>query len=196
MEYLGHIISKEGVAIDPKKLQAMQDWPVPNDVTKLRGFLGLTGYYRKFIKNYGIICRPLTDLLKKDAFKWNEETDLAFMELKAAMVNPPVLALPNFSLPFIIETDASSYGIGAVLMQQGHPLAFISKTLLPKQKQLSVYDKELLAIVFAVIHWSHYLSTLPFEVRTDHKTLAHLMQQKLTTPGQLSWLSKLMAYDF
>ena len=196
IEYLGHIISEQGVSTDPKKLKAMQDWPAPNDVSKLRGFLGLTGYYRKFIKNYGLICKPLTDLLRKDAFHWDSKAEQAFLELKRAMMSPPVLSLPDFSLPFVVETDASSYGIGAVLMQEGHPLAFISKTLGPKHKSLSVYDKELLAIVFAVTYWGHYLSSGPFEVRTDHKTLSHLMQQKLTTPGQLSWLSKLMAFDF
>ena len=100
------------------------------------------------------------------------------------MMSPPVLALPDFSIPFVIETDASSYGIGAVLMQNNHP--FISKTLSSKNRGLSVYDKELLAIVFAVTYWSHYLSSKPFEVRTDHKTLGHLLKQKLTTPGQLS----------
>ena len=193
---MGHVISKEGVATDPKKIRAMQDWPVPKDVSQLRGFLGLTGYYRKFVKKYGIIARPLTDLLKKEGFIWSDLADKAFVELKAAMITPPVLALPDFSLPFVIETDASSYGIGVVLMQEGHPLAFISKSLSPRMKQLSVYDKELLAIVYAVTYWSHYVGHQPFEVRTDHKTLAYLLKQKLTTPGQLSWLSKLMAFDF
>lgn len=112
IEYLGHIIMKEGVATDPRKLQVMQDWPTPMDVSKLRGFLGLTGYYRRFIRNYSIICKPLTDMLRKDAFLWNDEADLAFQHLKQAMLSPPVLALPDFSLPFIIETDASSTVLG------------------------------------------------------------------------------------
>lgn len=128
----------------------MQEWPSPSDVSKLRGFLGLTGYYRRFIRNYGVICKPLTDLLRKDAFIWDDEAERSFCRLKEAMLTPPVLALPDFSLPFVIETDTSSYGIGAVLMQAGHPLAFISKSLSTKHRLLSVYDKELAIISYFV----------------------------------------------
>lgn len=101
-------------------------------VRELCGFLGLSGYYRRFICSYGWLARPLTELLKKDGFKWSQDADLAFMQLKEALVNAPILALPNLQLPFTLETDASSFSIGVVLVQQGHPITFVSMVLSPR----------------------------------------------------------------
>jgi hypothetical protein len=129
IEYLGHVISNDGVSTDPSKIDAMVNWHVPKSLTEVRGFLDLTGYYRKFVRNYGILAKPLTSLLKSKTFSWSKEADDAFQALKQAMTFVPVLTLPDFSISFEIETDACDRGVGAVLIQNGHPVAFFSKAL-------------------------------------------------------------------
>ncbi|GKC84187.1 putative mitochondrial protein [Tanacetum coccineum] len=129
VEYLGHVISALGVATNPSKIKAMQDWPVPNNVKQLRGFLGLTGYYRRFIMNFASVSRPLTQLLKNIGYKWTDEAQVAFENLKVAMQKALILVLPDFTKPFEVETDASGVGIGAVPQQNGHPIGYMSKTL-------------------------------------------------------------------
>ncbi|XP_035544148.1 uncharacterized mitochondrial protein AtMg00860-like [Juglans regia] len=119
VDYLGHIISGQGVKADPSKIQTILDWPFPKTSKALRGFLGLTGYYRKFIRHYGLLAAPLTQLLTKNGFVWTQEAELAFKKLKEAVTRPPVLALPDISKPFTVECDASGKGIEAVLMQSG-----------------------------------------------------------------------------
>lgn len=155
--YLGHIISKQGVEMDPDKVAAVQTWPYPSSTKEVRGLLGLIGYYKRFIKNYGIIVAPLTTLLKKTGFEWNTMAQAAWDKLKEALIQAPVLALPDFSIQFVIESNASSSGIGAVLSQNGKPVAFYSKALSPAHQTFSVYDKEMLAILLAVKKWSSYL---------------------------------------
>ncbi|XP_047979104.1 uncharacterized protein LOC125221023 [Salvia hispanica] len=129
VDYLGHIIVNGRLQADPSKLEAMVAWPTPSTVKQLRGFLGLTGYYRRFIAHYAMIAAPLTELLKKDSFTWTSVADDSFTALKAAMISAHVLQLPDFSRTFCVETDASDFGIGAVLLQDGHPLAFSVKSL-------------------------------------------------------------------
>ena len=196
VEYLGHFIQANRVATDPSKLKAVREWPVPKNLKALRGFLGLAGYYRRFAKHFGTIARPLTALTKKDAFAWNEEAQGAFEELKETLCNAPVLALPRFDKQFVVETDACGVGIGAVLMQDGHPLAYISRHLKGKQLHLSIYEKELLAVVYAVQKWRHYLLTSHFIIKTDQRSLKYLLEQRLNTPIQQQWLPKLMEFDY
>jgi hypothetical protein len=150
VEYLGHIVSTRGVCADPGKIQVMVDWPFPKSFKALRGFLGLTGYYREFIKNYGTIAAPLTHMLKKNSLGWTPEVQAAFEALKFAVTQSPVLALPNFSKPFTIECDASGLGIGTVLMQEHRPIAFLSQALKGKALYMSTYEKELFTLVMAI----------------------------------------------
>ncbi|KAJ4772249.1 polyprotein [Rhynchospora pubera] len=196
IEYLGHIISSQGVATDPLKVQSMVNWPVPRTVKELRGFLGLTGYYRKFVRDYGLISKPLTDLTKKNAFGWNAQAQSAFERLKSAMITAPVLTLPDYSKQFIIETDASALGIGAVLMQNNKPIAYLSKSLGVKNQGLSTYEKELLALLTAVKRWRHYLVGAPFIIRTDQISLKHLLEQRVSTTLQHKGLCTLLGLDY
>lgn len=191
-----HYISRDGVETDPRKIEVIPQWPPLKCQKDVRSFLGLTGYYRRFIKGYATISRPLTDLLKKDGFLWNAEIEQAFLALKKALTSTPILALPDFEQIFEIETDASNNGIGAVLHQGRHPIAFISKKLGPKWQRMSVYEKELSAIVFAMQKWEQYLIGRPFIIKTDQKSLKYLLEQKISTPFQQFWLSKLMGFDY
>jgi hypothetical protein len=180
VEYLGHVISEAGVATDSSKIQAVSMWPTPKSVKQLRGFLGLTGYYRKFIKHYGLIS--MTDLLKKNVpFQWSPVVNTAFETLKNQLVQAPVLAVPDFSQQFVIETDASDLGIGAVLMQNQHPVAYLSKALGPRNQALSVYEKECMAILLAIEKWRSYLQHQPFVIKIDHRSLQHLTDQRISS---------------
>ena len=157
----------------------MLHWLVPATMTDLRAFLGLTGYYRKFVKHYGQITKPLTYILRLKHFLWTPSAQATFDNLKIAMTTTPVLALPNFQETFIVETNACQDGIGAVLMQKGQPIAFLSKALGEKHKTLSIYEKEFLALIMAVERWRHYLQRKEFIIQTDHKSLAYLNEQNL-----------------
>ncbi|KAL0545045.1 hypothetical protein IC582_020183 [Cucumis melo] len=196
IEYLGHVISGEGVEVDPDKIKAIADWPCPTNVREVRGFLGLTGYYRRFVQHYGSIAAPLTQLLKKGGFKWNEEVEEVFLKLKTAMLTVPVLALPTFDHPFEIETDAFGYGVGAVLVQSKRPIAFYSHTLSMRDRARPVYERELMVVVLSVQRWRPYLLGTKFVVKTDQKSFKLLLEQRVVQPQYQKWVSKLLGYSF
>lgn len=181
--------------VNDGKIQAMVEWPKPTTVRALRGFLGLTVYYCAFVRNYGSIAQPLTNLLKRGGFEWNDVVELAFTELKQAMVSTPVLALPNFDEEFTIETDASGGGIGAIL-RKGRSVAFISKGLGEVKRSWSTYKNEMLAILEVVRSWWPYLLGRKFQILTDHKSPHCLLEQRITIPEQQKWISKLLGFDY
>jgi len=190
--YLGHIISEAGVSMDPSKVQAIHDWPVPRSARAVRGFLGLAGYYRKFVRNIGTVAA----LLKKEDFSWSDAAAAAFDELKKAITSAPVLAMPDFAKDFVVECDASSHGFDAVLIQDAHPIAFFSRPIAPRHSSLAAYERELIGLVHAIRHWRPYLWDRRFLVKTDHYSLKYLLDQRLATIPQHHWVGKLLGFDF
>lgn len=161
----------------------MLEWPLPKNVKELRGFLGLTGYYRRFVRNYGIIAHPLTDLTKKDAFLWNHKPEDAFQRLKQVLTSVPVLQLSNFNQQFTVEYDASTNGVRAILLQHGHPLAYFSEGFSFSSRIKSTFDSELVALVLALHKWRHYLLGRHFLVKTDHCSLKYLLIIEFRQPN-------------
>jgi len=192
---LGHVVPGTRVSMDKSKVQVVLEWPSPKSLKQLRGFLGLTGYYRRFIRSYATIASPLTNLLKKEAFVWNGDTETAFYKLKQALTTALVLVLPDFSQPFVLEIDVSGTRTGAVLSQGGHPIAFFSKKLAPRMQLQSAYIREFHAITAALAKFRHYLLGHKFILRTDQKSLKRLLEQSLQTPEQQAWLNKFIGYD-
>jgi hypothetical protein len=196
VEYLGHLVGKDGVRVDPKKIEAMQYWPHPKTLKNLCGFMGLTRYYRKLVKNYGKITTPLTTLLKKNSFTWTPIISQAFQTLKTAMCTTLVLALPDFTKTFVLECDVSGKGIGAVLMQEGRPLAFTSKQLFERNLGKPIYEKEMLAIMHVVDLWRPYLLGKRFQIKTDHQSLKYFLEQCISSQEKQKWVTKLFGYDY
>ncbi|WVZ76339.1 hypothetical protein U9M48_024322 [Paspalum notatum var. saurae] len=165
-------------------------------VRALRGFLRLTGYYHKFIARYGSMAHPLTALLKHEAFSWAPAADAAFMALKRALMSAPLLQLPNFGARFVVDCDASGSGFEAVLHQGDGAIAFFSRLVAPWHAKLPAYERELIGLIKAVRHWRPYLWGRTFTVQTDHWSLKFILDQRLTTIPQHTWVSKLFGYDF
>jgi hypothetical protein len=193
---LGHLVGKDGVSVDRKNIEAMQYWPYPKTLKSLHGILGLTGYYRKFVKNYGKIATPLMALLKKNSFSRTPAVAQAFQTLKTTMCTNLVLALPDFTKTFVLECDASGKGISSFLMQEGRPLAFTNRKLSERNLGKPIYEKEMLAIFHVVDQWRPYLLGQCFQINIDHQSLKYFMEQRISFPEKQKWVTKLFGYDY
>ena len=201
VQFLGHVVSEEGISTDPEKISAIKEWPVPTSVTQLRSFVGICAYYRRFIGSFSEIAKPLHKLTEKEAkFIWDEKCQAAFTELKERLTSTPVLAYPNTEDPFILDTDASDVAMGAVLSQvqesQERVVAYGSKTFSKSEINYCVTRKELCSVVHFVKHFRHYLLGQKFLVRTDHGSLRWLINFRNPDGQMARWLEILAPYDF
>ncbi|KAI3750191.1 hypothetical protein L2E82_20820 [Cichorium intybus] len=196
VDFLGHVVSKEGIHVDPSKIKAIESWEAPRTPTEIRQFLGLAGYYRRFIQNFSKIAKPLTTLTQKGVtFKWGDKQDAVFQTLKKALCSAPILSLPEGTEDFVVYCDASNQGLGCVLMQRGKVIAYASRQLKTHEVNYTTHDLELGAVVFALKIWRHYLYDTECTVYTDHKSLQHILNQKELNMRQRRWMELLSDYE-
>ena len=188
--------------MDAEKLRQVEKFPTPTKVKELQGFLGLAGFYRRVVEGFAHRALPLYQLLKgEQEWKWKQPQEEAFQDLKSTLITAPVLAMPDFKLPFTLYTDACGYAIGAVLAQKGsdgkeHPIAYSSRTLNTHEMNYTISELECLAVVWGIDHYKEYLLGMKFEVFTDHAALNTLLTQKLSSGRIARWILKLQGYDF
>ncbi|GJY64633.1 reverse transcriptase domain-containing protein [Tanacetum coccineum] len=196
VQFLGHLIDSQGLHVDPAKIEAVKNWTSPTTPTEVRQFLGLAGYYRRFIEGFSKIAKPLTRLTQKNkSYIWGEEQESAFQLLKQKLCEAPILALPEGNDNFVVYCDASLQGLGAVLMQREKVIAYASRQLKPHEENYTTHDLELGAVIFALKIWRHYLYGTKCTVFTDHKSLQHILRQKELNMRQRRWLELLADYD-
>ena len=203
LEFLGHTIGKGTISLEQEKIQKVKDAKPPQTKKQVRSFLGLTGYYRKFIPNFANITAPLTELIKKgqpSIVRWEHKQEEAFSTLKTMLTSAPILHIPDFSKPFLVQTDASDLGIGAALLQkqkgQAFPIVYTSRNLSASEKNYSVIEKECLAIVYAIRKFQKYLYGVQFTLETDHRPLSYIKKGKLQSSRIMRWALFLQDYQF
>ncbi|GJV76534.1 hypothetical protein Tco_1508118 [Tanacetum coccineum] len=196
VQFLEHVIDSKGIHVDPAKIESIKDWASPKSPTKIRQFLGLAGYYRRFIEGFSKIAKSMTNLTQKNVkFDWGEKEEAAFKLIKQKLCSAPILALPKGSENFIVFCDASHKGLGAVLMQNEKVIGYASRQLKIHEKNYTTHDLELGAVVFALKMWRHYLYGTRCTVFTYHKSLQHILDQKELNMRQRRWLELLSDYD-
>ncbi|XP_040967859.1 uncharacterized protein [Gossypium hirsutum] len=194
--FLGHVVSADGIRVDPKKIEAIVQWKASKNVSQVRSFLGLAGYYRRFVNGFSKIALPMTKLLQKNVpFIWDEQCQKSFETLKQMLTEAPVLTLPELGKDFIVYSDASLNGLGCVLMQDGKVIAYASRQLKPHERNYPTHDLELAAVIFALKIWRHYLYGEKCYIYTDHKSLKYLLSQKELNLRQRRWIELLKDYD-
>lgn len=202
VNYLGYVIGNGGITTDPEKVSAILNWPIPNNLKQVRGFLGIAGWYRRFIENFSTEVFPITELLScKKKFIWTKEAQGAFERIKILLTTAPVLINPDFSKKFFVHCDASDFGIGAVLVQldensQERPIAYMSRKLNSAQRNYSVTERECLAALEAIKRFRCYIEMQEFEVVTDHASLVWLMRQPNLSGRLARWVFQLQAFKF
>jgi hypothetical protein len=196
VKFLGHTISKDGISVDPSKVQEVMYWKPPTLVHQIRSFLGLAGYYHRFIPDFSQIAKPMTELLKKGVkFSWNEKCEEALHTLRAHLTTAPVLAQPDTSRPFDIYCDASGIGLGCVLMQNNRVIAYASRALRAHEQNYPTHDLELAAVMHALKLWRHHLMGTKCNIYTDHKSLKYIFTQADLNMRQRRWLELIKDYD-
>jgi ribonuclease HI len=196
VSFLGHVLTAEGVEVDPEKVKAVSEWKQPTSASEIRSFLGLAGYYRRFIEGFSKIARPMTELLRKDTkFVWSEACEGSFQELKRRLTSAPVLVLPDNQKSFVVYCDASRQGLGCVLMQEGRVVAYASRQLRTHEQNYPTHDLELAAVVHSLKIWRHYLIGNKCEIYTDHKSLKYIFTQSDLNLRQRRWLELIKDYD-
>jgi hypothetical protein len=179
IHYLGHIMSEQGIAIDPEKIEAIRGWPTPRNVSNIRSFMGLVGYYRTFIVGFSKITHPITYLQKKGTkFEWTLKCEKNFNLLKELLTSAPVLKIVDPDESFVVCTDACKEGLGGVLTQNGHVIGYESRNLKEHERNYATHDLERVAIVHALRMWRHYLMGKKFELRTDHIGLKYILNSQ------------------
>eukprot|EP00253_Pinus_taeda_P019019 PITA_19019 len=197
IQYLGHVISKDGIAVDPEKIKAIMDWPIPKDVTDVRSFMGLVGYYRRFVEGFSKVAFPITSLQKKGKlFHWTPNCQKSFEQLKHLLTTAPVLSIADPNKDYVVCTDASKEGLGGVLMQEGRVIAYESRKLKEHEQKYSAYDLELAAVIHALKMWWHYLMGRKFLLHTDHHSLTNYFSQPTLNARQARWVDFLSGFDF
>jgi hypothetical protein len=196
VSFLGHIISEGGISVDPSKVKDVLSWKTPQNVSNIRSFLGLAGYYRRFIEGFSKISKPITELLAKgNTFEWTPRRETIFQELKKRLTMAPVLTMSNMEKPFSIYCDASGQGLGCVLMQDGHVVAYASRQLRKHKEKYPTHNLELAAVVHALKIWRHYIIGKRCDVYSDHKSLKYIFTQPDLNLMQQKWLELIKDYD-